>query len=1153
MKYIQLSALFAGAALAVVSPDMSCGGTNKYTCPSTAPCCSEWGWCGSTADFCGVGCVVAYGTCTDPTPHPAPSGTTVSTNEKCGVISGVTYVCPYSMCCSSFGNCGTGADYCGTGCQTGFSQGFCTAQAQSSSSVKPASSSSVKPASSSSVKPSSSSVKPSSSSVKPSSSSIKPSSSSSVKPSSSSSSAKVSSSSSVKPSSSSSSVKALSTSSVKSSSSVVASSSTSSAKASSSSVGTSTKSVSSSSSFAASLSSSLSSSASAAASSSSVIASSTDSSSSIVSSTDSSSSVVSSTDLSSSVIASSTDSLSSVVASSTDSSSSVIASSTDLSSSVVASSTDSSSSVVASSTDSSSSVAASSTDSSSSVVISSTDSSSSVSASFTDSSSSVVASSTDSSSSVPASSTLSSSVTASSSDSLSVASTTSSSTATSTDSSSSVVSSTTSSLSSSVSSSLSSSASSSKSSSASSSATSSKSSSVSSSASSSSSSATASATAGAKTVGQTILIFADTADNTFHGYSGLKGYGIPYETYVVGSGFALPALNTTATSGKYAGIVLVNVPALTAAQLTTLYNYQIQFGVRMTRLNEEPATQFGTAYAKSGTGCCGATTEQQIYFTNTAAFSTAGLKIGTTAGASTLGLYHYPATITNATLATAIASFATATGFTSVTVAGVINNFGNRQQMVFFIEWASDWSATSNYLQHAWIHWMTRGMYVGFRRVLFNTQVDDMHLSTTIYQKTTVVRLVPDDLNAIVTWQKGLQGRLSPGSNYTLEIAHNGNGDIDAATIKYPNGQCSPNTAIYYDDFAVAPIEFQKPLGTGKSYWPSTPATFGWSLACLLADPVANWFNNPTNRDQFMHLSHTFTHENLNNATYSDVNKEITFNIAWLNQIGIAQAQHFSANGLVPPAITGLHNGDSIKALMDNGIRFVVGDNTRPLLQNPTNDYWPLISTVAANGYAGLVIMPRWSTTIFYDCNTQACTTSEWIATSGGSGNFAALLVDAKNEHTRHVFQLHQDPMMFHQANLQNAGQPAYTVGTQSVNSIMQIWVETVLQEVTRLTNWPIITIKHDDTAQYFLNRMARDQCNYNLAYQYSTDNKNIIGATLTSTGNTCSAPIPVTFPVAATASVPTTSEQIGGDPLTLWVQMTGQPVTFTLSTPVAI
>lgn len=42
----------------------------------------------------------------------------------------------------------------------------------------------------------------------------------------------------------------------------------------------------------------------------------------------------------------------------------------------------------------------------------------------------------------------------------------------------------------------------------------------------------------------------------------------------------------------------------------------------------------------------------------------------------------------------------------------------------------------------------------------------------------------------------------------------------------------------------------------------------------------------------------------------------------------------FSPKGLIPPAITGLHNGDAIRAWHDAGIIYVVGDNTRPLLMN---------------------------------------------------------------------------------------------------------------------------------------------------------------------------------------------------------------------------
>jgi hypothetical protein len=91
---------------------------------------------------------------------------------------------------------------------------------------------------------------------------------------------------------------------------------------------------------------------------------------------------------------------------------------------------------------------------------------------------------------------------------------------------------------------------------------------------------------------------------------------------------------------------------------------------------------------------------------------------------------------------------------------------------------------------------------------------------------------------------------------------------------------------------------------------------------------------NTTNRDNFLHLSHTFTHEEENNATYSDVLREITWNQKWADQIGLSSAKGWSSRGIIPPAITGLHNADALRAWSENGIVNVVGDNTRPVLRN---------------------------------------------------------------------------------------------------------------------------------------------------------------------------------------------------------------------------
>ncbi|KAI7484157.1 hypothetical protein KC351_g4692 [Hortaea werneckii] len=669
--------------------------------------------------------------------------------------------------------------------------------------------------------------------------------------------------------------------------------------------------------------------------------------------------------------------------------------------------------------------------------------------------------------------------------------------------------------------------------------------------------------ANALSVTSTVLVFArDTASGN-SATSGLKGYGIPFQLVIVPQGgTSLPSLNDTTTQGNYGSILVLSelaysyddlwASALTSSQWQQLYDYQTTFGVRMVRLDVYPGPDFGVATAIDGAGCCDAGVEQMVSISDDADFPTANLKIG--ASMSTQGLWHYPTVITNSSMAKEVAQFAPSGSFTSETTAAVINTFGARQQMVWFSSWATDWSPTSNYLQHAYIHWLTRGLYAGRRRIFLSTQVDDVHLETELYRPAnTNFRIRTGDLDAHVSWMSDINSRMPAGSNYFLELGHNGNGDIEAAIEG--GTTCNPDTAIEYDEQIDTPLEFQKPLGTGTDIWPTTPTNYTWSETCARGDALASWFMNSANRDAYAHVSHTFSHASLNNATYADVSKEISFNKAWLQQIGISEATRFSGKGLIPPAITGLHNGDAIRAWIDEGITNVVGDNTRPVLMNSENEFWPLISNVASNGYAGLQIIPRWATTIYYNCDLPDCTTQEWIDTSGGSGDFNSLLDNARLTASRHLLGLHHDPFMFHQANLRQIDVPSSTVGSKSGQlSLIMSWVETVVQEMTRLTTWPILTLKHDDIAALFMNRMTVDQCEPSLSWTLSIDGKSITGATLSSKGNSCSAPIPVAFPVSASSTGGlTTREQLGSDPLTIWTTLTGSPVSFQLDSPVAV
>ena len=145
---------------------------------------------------------------------------------------------------------------------------------------------------------------------------------------------------------------------------------------------------------------------------------------------------------------------------------------------------------------------------------------------------------------------------------------------------------------------------------------------------------------------------------------------------------------------------------------------------------------------------------------------------------------------------------------------------------------------------------------------------------------------------------------------------------------------------------------------------------------------------------------------------------------------------------------------------------------------------------------------------------------------------------------------------MFHQANLRysDAAQIQFQGATRSKRSLLMIWVEVIVMEFTRLVTWPMVTLKHDDMALAFLARRTRDQCKPGLTWVYSPDGKSISGATVgAGTSHTCATEIPVTFPGPVVSANGYKTEQLGSDPLTIWVKLSGKPVSFNLKTPIPL
>jgi hypothetical protein len=149
------------------------------------------------------------------------------------------------------------------------------------------------------------------------------------------------------------------------------------------------------------------------------------------------------------------------------------------------------------------------------------------------------------------------------------------------------------------------------------------------------------------------------------------------------------------------------------------------------------------------------------------------------------------------------------------------------------------------------------------------------------------------------------------------------------------------------------------------------------------------------------------------------------------------------------------------------------------------------------------------------------------------------------------------DPYMFHQINLRVTDVSPTTIGgVTKQRSLLQMWAETIVTQFVALTKWPLISVKQDDLYTIFTQRMTRDNCapKVALTYTVAAGVTKISGFTVSCTNNNCAVPIPVTIPSGTVTSLQgSTTEQIGSDPMTLWVTLSGAAKTFTLTAPVTI
>jgi hypothetical protein len=95
-----------------VSTDGNCGKINGKACPK-GQCCSTFGYCGTDDDYCIKYCEPKYGEC-------RTKALEISTDGNCGKLNGKA--CPKGECCSTFGYCGKSDDFCIKYCDPKYTQ-----------------------------------------------------------------------------------------------------------------------------------------------------------------------------------------------------------------------------------------------------------------------------------------------------------------------------------------------------------------------------------------------------------------------------------------------------------------------------------------------------------------------------------------------------------------------------------------------------------------------------------------------------------------------------------------------------------------------------------------------------------------------------------------------------------------------------------------------------------------------------------------------------------------------------------------------------------------------------------------------------------------------------------------------------------------------
>jgi len=306
-------------------------------------------------------------------------------------------------------------------------------------------------------------------------------------------------------------------------------------------------------------------------------------------------------------------------------------------------------------------------------------------------------------------------------------------------------------------------------------------------------------------------------------------------------------------------------------------------------------------------------------------------------------------------------------------------------------------------LAHGLMNWVTGGLFLGERHVYMSPQIDDVFIDNDVYGGG-IYRINAIDWAATLAWQTQKQLQ-SQTSDVLLHMAFNGEG----------------TTGIYSPDLLTPAVDL-------------TDSHFPW-------------------------INHTFTHENLDAASYDRVYQEITRNNQTAASMGFT---NYDRRAMVTPDVSGLSSPDAMSAAYDAGIRFLVTDTSQPGMDNPTPQ-----AGIYNREEPRILMIPRRPVNLFYNVTTPSEWTSEYnflYRTYWGRDlSYSEILGKESDVLLQYMLRGEIDPWMFHQANLR-----AY----DGVHTLLGDLLDRALEKYSGIFALPVRTKTMAALGEWTQNRM---------------------------------------------------------------------------------